>query len=128
MLLAASAVTAPSSVWTTHNYDLSCTSVVEVADGQPSGAVLACLSAPGHTCLLDSGMSRNLVHDRVYFHNYSVDDSIWVQTANHGYLLTSGSGDCVGLLTIRGSKHKVKFSGCLHAPGVMLNLLSVGWM
>ena len=86
------------------------------------------VSAPGHTCLLNSGTSCNLIHDQAYFHAYSVNDSVRVQTANHGYLLTSGSGECVGLLAIGGSKHKVKFSGCLHAPGTMLNLLSVGWM
>ena len=79
-------------------------------------------------CLLNSGTSHNLVCDQAYFRAHSIDDSVWVCTANHGYLLTSGSGECVGLLAIRGNKHKVKFSGCLHAPGVMLNLLSVGWM
>ncbi|KIM55118.1 hypothetical protein SCLCIDRAFT_135381, partial [Scleroderma citrinum Foug A] len=127
-LLVASAVPVLPSAWTTRDYDLSCASVVGATDGQPSDEVLACLSAPGHTCLLDSGTSRNLVRDRAYFRAYSVNDSVRVRTANHGYLLTSGSGECIGLLTIGGSKHKVKFSGCLHAPGTMLNLLSVGWM
>ena len=47
---------------------------------------------------------------------------------NHGYLLTSGSGKCVSLLNVGGHKHKVKFSGCLHTPEAMLNLLSVRWM
>lgn len=136
--LAASAVTTPSGTWATRDYDLSCASIVEVVDAMPVGGVmlddcpsrdvLACLSTPGHTCLLDSGTSRNLLRDRAHFRSYSVDDSVRVRTANHGYLLTSGSGECVGLLNIGGHKHKVKFSGCLHAPGAMLNLLSVGWM
>ena len=73
-------------------------------------------------------MSRNLICDRAHLHSYSADDSIRVRTANHGYLLTSGSGECIGLLNVGGHKHKVKFSECLHAPGAMLNLLSVGWM
>ena len=128
MLLAASAVPVLPSMWTTCDYDLSCASVVGVTDGQPSDEVLACLSAPGHTCLLNSGTFHNLVCDQAYFHAYSVNDSVWVQTASHGYLLTSGSGECVRLLAISSSKHKVKFSGCLPAPGAMLNLLSVGWM
>ncbi|KIM65043.1 hypothetical protein SCLCIDRAFT_114093 [Scleroderma citrinum Foug A] len=39
--LAASAVPVLPSTWTTHDYDLSCTSVVGVTDGQPSDEVLA---------------------------------------------------------------------------------------
>jgi len=97
-------------------------------DNCPSDEVLACLSTPGHSCLLDSGTSHNLVCDRAHFHSYFVDDSVRVHTANHGHLLTSGSRECVGLLTVSGDKRRVKFSGCLHTPGAMLNLLSVGWM
>ena len=104
-------------------------SIVEVGNDSPSKDILACLATPGNTCLLDLGTSRNLIHDRVHLHSYSVDNSVQVQTANHGYLLTSGSGECISLLNVGGHKHKVKFSGCLHAAlGAMLNLLSMGWM
>ena len=126
--LAAFASVSPSDAWPTRDYDLSCASIVEVGDGTPSSDVLACLATPGNTCLLDSGTSRNLICNRAHLRSYSTDDSVRVRTANHGYLLTSGSGECVGLLNVGGHKHKVKFSGCLHAPGAMLNLLSVGWM
>ena len=118
----------PSDAWATRDYDLSCASIVEVGDDSPSRDVLACLATPGNTCLLDSGTSRNLIRDRAHLRSYSADDSVRVRTANHRYLLTSGSGKCIGLLHVGGHKHKVRFSGCLHAPGAMLNLLSVGWM
>ena len=49
--LAASAVPVLPSAWATRDYDLSCTSVVDVTNDQPSDEVLACLSAPGHTCI-----------------------------------------------------------------------------
>ena len=61
--LAASAVPVLPSAWATCDYDLSCTSVVDMTNDQPSDEVLACLSALGHTCLLDSGTSHNLVCD-----------------------------------------------------------------
>ena len=126
--LAAFANVSPSDAWPTRDYDLSCASIIEVGDGTPSSDVLACLTTPGNTCLLNLGTSRNLICDRAHLRSYSADDSVRIQTANHGYLLTSGSSKCVGLLNVGGHKHKVKFSSCLHAPGAMLNLLSVGWM
>ena len=126
--LAAFASVSPPDTWATRDYDLSCASIVKVGNDSPSSDVLACLATPGNTCLLDSGTSRNLICDWAHLRSYSADDSVRVRTANHGYLLTSGSGECIGLLNVGGHKHKVKFSGCLHAPGAMLNLLSVGWM
>ena len=118
----------PSNTWATRDYNLSCVSIIEVGDDSPSKDILACLTTPGNTCLLDSGTSHNLICDWAHLPSYSVDDSVRVQTANHGYLLTSGSSECISLLNVGGHKHKVKFSGCLHAPGAMLNLLSMGWM
>ena len=123
--LATFANVSPSDVWLTRDYDLSCASIIEVGDGTPSSDILACLATPGNTCLLNSGTSCNLIHDQAHLHFYSADDSVQVPTANHGYLLTSGSDKCVSLLNVGGHKHKVKFSSCLHAPGAMLNLLSV---
>ena len=126
--LAAFASVPPPDMWATRDYNLSCASIVEVGNDSPSSDVLACLATPGNTCLLDSGTSHNLICDRAHLRSYSADDSVWVQTANHGYLLTLGSGECIGLLNVGGHKHKVKFSRCLHTLGAMLNLLSVGWM
>jgi len=39
-----------------------------------------------------------------------------------------GSGDCIALLPVGNDTFSVRFSGCLHVPSAMLNLLSVGWM
>jgi hypothetical protein len=51
-----------------------------------------------------------------------------VKTANHGTLLTSGRGDCVAELTINNRVQRIRFTQCLHAPGALVNLLSVGHM
>jgi len=130
----ASTPTVPSSSkgsWVTREYDLSCASITEL-DGDddccPSDEVLACLSVRPYSSLLDSGTSRTLVRDHAHFHSYATDSSVHVKTANHGQLPTLGSGDCIALLPVGDDKFSVRFSGCLHAPSAMLNLLSVGWM
>ena len=137
-LVAAAVVTAvPTSsvssqgAWSTREYDLSCASVAELDDTDgccPSDDVLACLSVRSYSSLLDSGTSRTLVRNRTHFHSYAADDSVRVKTANHGYLPMLGSGDCMALLPVGHDKFSVRFSGCLHAPSAMLNLLSVGLM
>ncbi|KIM58744.1 hypothetical protein SCLCIDRAFT_45182, partial [Scleroderma citrinum Foug A] len=121
----------PSSAWTTREYDLSCASIADLDDGDgccPSDDVLACLSVQSYSSLLDSGMSRTLVRDRTHFHSYVTDSSVHVKTANHGRLPTLGSGDCIALLPVGQDTFSVHFSGCLHMPSAMLNLLSVGSM
>jgi hypothetical protein len=39
-----------------------------------------------------------------------------------------GRGECVADLTIDGKTHHLRLSNCLHAPGALINLLSVGHM
>jgi hypothetical protein len=99
-------------------YDLSC-SLVDMST-----------QALHHTLttILDSGTTSTLVLDRRMFWSYSSQDPVIVKTANHSSLPTLGRGDCVAWLTLGGTRHRVRFSNCLHAPGAMLNLLSVGWM
>ena len=121
----------PSSAWTTQEYDLSCTSIADLDDGDgccPSDDVLACLSVQSYSSLLDTGTSRTLVRDCTHFHSYAMDGSVHVKTANHGRLPTLGSGDCIALLPVGQDKFSVCFSGCLHVPSAMLNLLSIGSM
>ncbi|KIM61327.1 hypothetical protein SCLCIDRAFT_122298, partial [Scleroderma citrinum Foug A] len=137
-LVAAAVVTAvPTSsvssqgAWSTQEYDLSCASVAELDDTNgccPSDDILACLSVWSYSSLLDSGTSHTLVHDRTHFHSYVADNSACVKTANHGRLPMLGSGDCMALLPVGHDKFSVCFSGCLHAPSAMLNLLSIGSM
>ena len=129
-----SAPTVPSydkGSWTTREYDLSCASITGF-DGDddccPSDEVLACLPVRSYSSLLDSGTSRTLVRDRAHFHSYATDSSVHVKTANHSQLPMLGSGDCIALLPVGNDTFSVRFSGCLHAPSAMLNLLSVGWM
>jgi len=120
-----------NSSWATQEYDLSCASIADL-DGDddccPSDDMLACLSVRSYSSLLDSGTSCTLVRDRTHFHSYAADGSVHVKTTNHGRLPTLGSGDCIALLPVGSDKFSVRFSGCLHAPSAMLNLLSVGWM
>ena len=121
----------PSSAWTTQEYDLSCTSIADLDDGDgccPSDDVLACLSVQSYSSLLDTGMSHTLVRDHTHFHSYATDGSVHVKTANHGRLPMLGSGDCIALLPVGQDKFSVCFSGCLHVPSAMLNLLSIGSM
>ena len=73
-------------------------------------------------------MSHTLVRDHTHFHSYTADSSVHVKTANDGWLPTLGSGNCIALLPVGGDRFLVCFSGCLHAPSAMLNLLSIGWM
>ncbi|KAG1798859.1 uncharacterized protein HD556DRAFT_1305720 [Suillus plorans] len=110
-----------------HQCDLSCASIEELPN-DPS--VTGDISAQAHalSTILDSGTTSTLICDRAIFWTYSTQDPVIVKTANHGSLPTSGCGNCVAWLKIGGARHHVQLSNCLHAPGAMLNLLSVGWM
>ncbi|KAF9227041.1 hypothetical protein BS17DRAFT_860915 [Gyrodon lividus] len=107
--------------------DLSCASIVPFEAGGPSSELAAHIHSALST-ILDSGMTTTLVCNWAHFWSFSHDSSPTVHTANHGFLPTSGHGDCVAILTIGGVQHQVPLSNCLHAPDAMLNLLSVGWM
>jgi hypothetical protein len=113
---AASFVPSPASE--SLRYDLSCSLIDTSAQALQHEL----------TTILDSGTTSTLVMDRRMFWSYSSQDPVVVKTANHGSLPTLGRGDCVAWLTLGGTRHRVRFSNCLHAPGAMLNLLSVGWM
>lgn len=66
--------------------------------------------------------------DKKFFWTYNTSDQVTVKTANHGQLVASARGDCVADLTVAGRTQHIRLSECLHAPGTMVNLLSVGRM
>jgi hypothetical protein len=106
--------------------DLSCASIVDLDAADTT--TLSHLVAARFNTILDSGTTTTLIRDQSYFWSYSTADAVTVRTANHGSLSTSGRGDCIAVLTIGNTRHRVRLSNCLHAPTAMLNLLSVGWM
>ncbi|KAG2737997.1 hypothetical protein P692DRAFT_20648054, partial [Suillus brevipes Sb2] len=102
--------------------DLSFASISELPEE------IACAVNLPFTTILDSGTTVTLVKDRQFFHSYSTEDTVDVLTVNHGVLQTTGRGNCVAWLTI-GQRHlRIRLSNCLHAPGALLNLLSVSCM
>jgi len=110
-----------------HRRDLSCAIIEELPN---DSFVISDISAQANalSTILDSGTTSMLICDHAMFWTYSTQDPVIVKTANHGSLPTSGHSDCVAWLKIGGAHHRVRLSNCLHAPGAMLNLLSVGWM
>ena len=60
--------------------------------------------------------------------DFWMEDNPGVQTANHGMLSTTGRGMYVAELILGGEKYYVTLHDCLHAPGALVNLLSVRWM
>jgi hypothetical protein len=78
--------------------------------------------------ILDSGTTSNLIMDWSFFWTYSESSHVTVKTANHGSLPTSGQGTCVADLMLGNQTFRVMFTDCLHAPGAMINLLSIGHM
>ncbi|KIK76793.1 hypothetical protein PAXRUDRAFT_77538, partial [Paxillus rubicundulus Ve08.2h10] len=125
---AAVAATTPPSTSTTstpetHRRELSCAAITSDPDE------LTCLSST-HPLLtiLDSGTTSHLVMDHQYFLDFAVEDRPPVKMANHGQLITTGRGTCVADVTIGGDKYRLTLKDFLHAPGALLNLLSVGRM
>lgn len=112
--------------------DLSCAILEEIPfddpESYPSFDDVACISGQMLSTILDSGTTSNLIIDRSYFWTYSENSTVTVKTANHGKLATSGRGNCVAELTLGGRTFRITFTDCLHAPGAMINLLSVGHM
>ncbi|KAG2060197.1 hypothetical protein BDR06DRAFT_852490, partial [Suillus hirtellus] len=104
---AASAVTTESQ----HRQNLSF-AVIEEVDQDYSHLALRSTST-----ILDSGTTSTLIMDRNAFWTYSQSSSVKVKTANHGYLPTSGRGDCVADLVINGDSYRIRLTDCLHAPG-----------
>lgn len=112
--------------------DLACAIVEELDsvlhDLSPSMEDMACIARHAMSTILDSGTTSTLITNRDFFWNFSTDEHVVVKTANHGCLPTSGRGDCVADLMIGDRTIRVCLTNCLHAPGAMVNLLSVGYM
>jgi hypothetical protein len=102
--------------------DLSFASISEIPEE------IACAATLPFTMILDSGTTVNLVKDRSFFHTYSTEDPVDVLTANHGVLQTKGRGTCIAWFTIGQRRLHIRLTNCLHAPGALLNLLSVSCM
>lgn len=80
------------------------------------------------TTILDSGATSHLIKDRGYFIDFVKEDCPPVKTANQGMLRTSGCGSCVVEIALGKDTYCLILKECLHAPGALLNLLSVGHM
>jgi hypothetical protein len=109
--------------------ELACAIIEEFDDEAfPSPEDIACIAAQSLSTILNSGTTSTLITDREYFWTYSNDSRTVVKTANHGKLPTMGRGDCVADLSVNGQVFRLRLSDCLHAPGALVNLLSVGRM
>ena len=102
--------------------------VVPDADSMPTPAVFASIMAQDLSTLLDSGCTSHLITDQSFFHTYDTAGASNVTTANHGKLPTLARGSCVAIVTHNGRRTRVNLRECLHAPGAVINLLSVGRM
>jgi hypothetical protein len=117
--------TAASAVATTsanHRQNLSFAVIEEI------GQDYSHLALRSTSTILDSGTTSTLIMDREIFWTYTEGTSVKVKTANHGFLSTSGRGDCLAELTLNGRTFRIKLTDCLHAPGAYINLLSVSRM
>ncbi|KAG1834039.1 hypothetical protein DFJ58DRAFT_847685 [Suillus subalutaceus] len=121
---AATTQTAASAVTTElqHRQNLSF-AIIEEVDQDYSHLALCSTST-----ILESGTTSTLIMDRDVFWTYSQNSFVKVKTANHGYLSTSGHGDCMADLVINGNSFRIRFTDCLHAPGAYINLLSISRM
>jgi hypothetical protein len=109
--------------------ELSCAVIEECEDDAfPSAEDIACIAEQSLSTILDSGTTSTLITAREYFWTYSNDSRVTVKTANHGKLPTMGRGDCVADMTVNGQVSHLRLTDCLHAPGALVNLLSVGRM
>lgn len=128
------APTTPTPVTTstsapTRERELSCAVIEECEDDAfPSAEDIACIAEQSLSTILDSGTTSTLITACEYFWTYSNDSRVMVKTANHGKLPTMGRSDCVADLTINGQVSRLRLTDCLHAPGALVNLLSVGHM
>jgi hypothetical protein len=113
-----------------HDGDWSCAVIEEIkldSSSAPNDSDIACIAGQMLSTLLDSGTTSTLITDRKFFWTYS-NTNVTVKTANHGTLVTSGRGDCVAELTVNNRTQRIRLGECLHAPGALINLLSVGRM
>lgn len=125
----ASSSTTETAALATHHRDWSCAIVEELLpESTPKPEDLACIASQTLSTILDSGTTSTLIMDKKFFWTYNTSDQVTVKTANHGQLVASARGDCVADLTVAGRTQHIRLSECLHAPGAMVNLLSVGRM
>ena len=123
--------TPPASVSTTptntsnNEYcrELSCAVIAELPEDSAAYHSSSFIST-----LLDSGTTLHLVTGQEYFLDFRVEDNPGIQTANHGMLCTMGRGMCIAELILSGDRYRITLHKCLHAPGALVNLLSVGRM
>lgn len=121
--------TTMSSSTPTCECKLSCAVIEECEDDTfPSAEDIACIAEQSLSTILDSGTTSTLIMAHEYFWTYSNDSRVMVKTANHGKLPTMGRSDCVADLMINGQVSHLRLTDCLHAPGALVNLLSVGRM
>ncbi|KIK32412.1 hypothetical protein CY34DRAFT_101548, partial [Suillus luteus UH-Slu-Lm8-n1] len=113
----------------THRRDWSC-AMIEAFDPSctPSNENVAYIASQSLSTILDSGTTSTLITSREYFWTYNPDAKVSMKTANHGTLTTSGRGDCVADLRVGNHVQRLRLGDCLHAPGALINLMSVGRM
>ena len=113
-----------SSSPTVCKQELSCVAI----SNMDSDDELACLSTHVFVTILDSGATSHLVKDKGYFLSFAHEDRPPVKTANHRSLITTGRGTYIAEITLGETAYRIMLSDCLHAPGAMLNLFSIGQM
>ncbi|KIK33096.1 hypothetical protein CY34DRAFT_100215, partial [Suillus luteus UH-Slu-Lm8-n1] len=124
-----SSPTETTALAATHHREWSSAAIEELDPSTvPSGEDMSCIASQHLSTILDSGMTSNLIMNKLYFWSYNTEDKVKVKTANHGTLLTSGRGDCIAELMLNNRVQRIRFTQCLHAPGALVNLLSVGHM
>lgn len=122
-----------ASAVTAEHRNLACAIIKELPsldspDSFPSPDNIACITQQTLSTILNSGTTSNLIMDRSTFWDYSESSSVTVKTVNHGKLSTFGRGTCMTDLMLNNQTFRVTFTDCLHAPGAMINLLSIGHM
>ena len=74
---------------------------------------------------LDSDFTDYIITSQALFQNYTAEGAVDIGTANCGSLSAKGLGDVT--FEVPFEDHYVPFTcGCLHAPDVPMNLISVG--
>ncbi|KAG2747613.1 hypothetical protein P692DRAFT_201806426 [Suillus brevipes Sb2] len=114
----------------TPRWELACATITEISsdDSTMSEGNLVYIASQTLSTILDSRATSTLITDHNVFWTYSEKSKVTVKTANHGTLSTSGHGDCVAELSINGQVYRIHLMHCLHAPGAIINLLSVRHM
>ena len=105
--------------------ELSCATITELPDND---ITVQSSTSPFISTLLDSETTSHLVTGHEYFLNFRMEDNPSMQMVNHSMLCTTSRGTCIAKLVLGGKKYWITLHECLHAPGALVNLLSVGRM